>query len=237
MKKAVGIDPNDLLLQSIYVLKKFELQGENVDEEMQSLLEKSIETKNLSGLSSIFYYYRNYSTEKGFHEGERVRKHFPTSTKVLKIVADLHKWKVYNMRGNTEQRENLARKSIELFEELVKHYPDHLKVKLALASLHQNAHNTEKANEIYQQLLSETDDVMPHHRQQQLYYFYAGFLYHSRSRLSRDSVYFYMKAAAIPEMTARRQKSIKILEKIIRRGRDPRCAEIQSFLEGLMNSD
>ncbi|XP_001333807.4 interferon-induced protein with tetratricopeptide repeats 1 [Danio rerio] len=237
VKTAAEIDPNDLFLQSLYVLKKSEVKGENVDEEIQSLLEKSIETKNPSGLSSIFYYYRNNSTEKGFYEGERVRKHFPTSTKVLKIVANLHKWKVYNMKADTEQRENLARKSIELFEELLTHYPDHLKVKLALASLHQYAHNTEKANEIYQQLLSEIDDAMPHHRRQQLYYYYASFLYHSRSRHSRDSVFFYMKAAAVPEMTGRRQKSIKILEKIISRGRDPRCAEIQHFLEGLVSSD
>lgn len=80
----------------------------------------------------MFQYYRKHSTKRGFQEGERVREHFPTSTKVLKIVANLNKWKVFLMKDDSEEMETLARKSTELFEEVVRHYPDRLIVKFAL---------------------------------------------------------------------------------------------------------
>lgn len=63
------------------------------------------------------------------------------------------------MKNDSEERETLSRKSTELFEEVIRHYPDRLKVKFALASLHCYTHNTEKAEEVYQQLLSRKDDL------------------------------------------------------------------------------
>lgn len=121
-------DSNYLFLQSLYILKKAEVQAKN-DEEIHILLEWTSETKIFPGM---FQYYRKHSTKRGFQEGERVREHFPTSTKVLKIVANLNKWKVFLMKDDSEEMETLARKSTELFEEVVRHYPDRLKVKFAL---------------------------------------------------------------------------------------------------------
>ncbi|XP_058606037.1 uncharacterized protein LOC131523571, partial [Onychostoma macrolepis] len=211
LKKAIVIGPNDLFFiikYALYILKKSEVQAKNNDEEIQILLERTIEIKNLEGLPGIFQYYRKYSTKRGFQEGERVRENFPTSTKVLRIVANLYKWKVFLMKDDSEERETLARKSIELLEEVVRHYPDRLQVKLSLASLHCYAHNTEKAEEIFKQLLSKKDDLSLN-GQLHLFYSYACHLHYSRQ--SRDSVFYYMKAAEIPEMTDRKRKSIKIV--------------------------
>ncbi len=126
-------------------------------------------------------------------------------------VANLFKWKVFLMKDDSEEIHWAVWGGCQTLSGC-------LKVKLALASMHCYAHNTEKAEEIYQQLLSKKD-YLSLNGQQRLYYSYACHLHYSRQ--SRDSVFYYMKAADIPEMTDRKQKSIKILKNIMEEGKRP----------------
>uniref|UniRef100_A0A8C2CA93 Uncharacterized protein n=1 Tax=Cyprinus carpio TaxID=7962 RepID=A0A8C2CA93_CYPCA len=235
VKTAAEMDPNDLFLQSLYILKKFEVQAEKNDKDVQSLVEKSINTGNLEGLGYVFEYFKNISIERAIQEGERVQEKFPTSPKVLRILSNLYKGKLFAMKENSQKRKILIQTCMKLFEKLVIHYPDCVRGWLALATLHRYANNTKKANEIYQQLLSEEDDLPPH-TQQLLYYSYACHLHQSRQ--SRDkSINFLMKAAEIQNISEDKQKSIMILKQTVKNGRNSRCEEISQFLKRVLNDE
>uniref|UniRef100_A0A8C1X7X9 Uncharacterized protein n=1 Tax=Cyprinus carpio TaxID=7962 RepID=A0A8C1X7X9_CYPCA len=235
VKTAAEMDPNDLFLQSLYILKKFEVQAEKNDKDVQSLVEKSINTGNLEGLGYVFEYFKNISIERAIQEGERVQEKFPTSPKVLRILSNLYKGKLFTMKENSQKRKILIQTCMKLFEKLVIHYPDCVRGWLALATLHRYANNTKKANEIYQQLLSEKDDLPPH-TQQLLYYSYACHLHQSRQ--SRDkSINFLMKAAEIQNISEDKQKSIMILKQTVKNGRNSRCEEISQFLKRVLNDE
>ncbi|XP_058606091.1 interferon-induced protein with tetratricopeptide repeats 1-like isoform X1 [Onychostoma macrolepis] len=235
VKTAADMDPNDLFLQSLYTLKKFEVQAEKNDEEVQSLVERSINTGNLEGLGYILQYFKNISIERAIQEGQRVHETFSTSPKVFRILSNLYKWKVFAMKENSQERKILSQKCIKMFEKVVIDYPDCVRGWLALATLHRYAHNTKRANEIYQQLLSEKDDLPPH-TQQFLYYSYACHLHQSRQ--SRDkSINFLMKAAEIQNISEDKQKSIMILEQTVENGINSRCEEISQFLKRVLNNE
>ncbi|KAK7152929.1 hypothetical protein R3I93_010989 [Phoxinus phoxinus] len=234
VKTAAEIDPNDLFLQSLYILKKSEVQAENNDEEVQSLLERILSTGSLNSLGFIFKYFKLISIDQAIQEGQRVQEKFPTSTTVLKILADVYKCKVYSMKEDSQEKKAWAQKGIELFEEIVRDYPDWT-ARLSLATLHRYAHNTKRADEIYQQLLSEEDDLPPH-TQQLLYYSYSCHLY--QCRRSRDqSIDYLKKAAAIQNISQDRQKSITLLKKTVDNGRNSRCEEISKFLKIVLKDE
>uniref|UniRef100_A0A671Q6L9 Uncharacterized protein n=1 Tax=Sinocyclocheilus anshuiensis TaxID=1608454 RepID=A0A671Q6L9_9TELE len=211
VKTAAEMDPNDLFLQSLYILKTFEVQREDNERQMQDLLEKTLETEDLECLGIIFRYFRTISVDKAIKAAERAREKFPTSNRVLKYLANCYKWKVYNIKEDSMERRTLAMKSTKLFEEVVRHYPDSLRETVALASMHKYASNSEKANKIYKQLLSGMDDFPPH-SQQYIYYCYACYLYNCR--WLEDSINFHMNVAEIPAISDDKQKSIKILKKL-----------------------
>ncbi|XP_059377018.1 interferon-induced protein with tetratricopeptide repeats 1-like [Carassius carassius] len=235
VKTAAEMDPNDLFLQSFYILKKFEVQAEKNDKVVQSLLERSINTGNLEGLGYILEYFKNISIERAIQEGERVQEMFPTCPKVLRNLYNLYKAKLFAMKENSQERKILTQTCMKQFEKVVKHYPDCVRGWLALATLHRYEHNTERADEIYQQLLSEKDDLPPH-TQQLLYYSYACHLHQRRQ--SRDkSINFLMKAAEIQNISEDKQKSIMILKQTVKNDRNPRCEEISQFLKRVLNDE
>ncbi|XP_056120231.1 interferon-induced protein with tetratricopeptide repeats 1-like [Rhinichthys klamathensis goyatoka] len=235
VKTASEMDPNDLFLQSLYILKKSEVQAKNNDEEVQSFLERTLSTGNLVGLDYVLEYFKLISIDRAIQEGQRVREKFPTSAKVLKILADVYKCKVFSMKEDSQERKACAQKGIKLFEEVVRDYPDCVRGRLSLATLHRFAHNTKRADEIYQQLLSEEDDLPPH-TQQLLYYSYSCHLY--QRRRSRDqSIDYLMKAAAIQNISQDRQKSIRLLKKTVENGRNSRCEEISKFLKIVLKDE
>ncbi len=227
-------EPNNLFLHALYLEKLSEVHQEDNERQMQDLLEKTLETGDLKCLGTIFRYFRTISVDKAIDAAERAREKFPTSNRALKYLAICKKWKVYSMKDDNMERRALARESSELFEEVVRHYPDSLRERVALASMHRYAGNRERANEIYKQLLSEKDDLPPH-SQQYIYYCYASHLYNCR-RLD-DSIYYHMKAAEIPVNTVDKQKSIKILKKIGMNGKHPRSEEIWNCLERINIDD
>ncbi|XP_056333349.1 interferon-induced protein with tetratricopeptide repeats 1-like [Danio aesculapii] len=235
VKKAAEMDPNDLFLQSLYVLKKSEVQGENVDEEIQSLLEKFISTANLVGLPLIIEYFKGISYGRAIEVVQRFQEIFPSSSTLLRILANLYKWKVFSMKEDSMERQIWVQKSIELYEEVVVHYPDCVKGRLDLASLYCYAHNTKKAEEIYQQLLSE-DNTLPPHTKQLLYYSYACYLHHTR-QFRDKSINFHMKAAEIQNNSYYKDKSIMILQKTVQNGNNSRCGEIERFLKNVLKEE
>uniref|UniRef100_A0A8C1XAJ9 Uncharacterized protein n=1 Tax=Cyprinus carpio TaxID=7962 RepID=A0A8C1XAJ9_CYPCA len=234
LKIAHENEPNNLLLHALYLEKQSEVQLENNERQMQDLLEKALETGDLECLGSIFRYFGTISVDKSVEAAERAREKFPASNRVLKCLANCYKWKVFNVKEDNMERKTLARKSTELFEEVVRHYPDSLRETVALASMHMYAGNRERADEIYKQLLSEIEDFPPH-SQQYIYYCYACYLYNYR-RLE-DSINFHMKVAEIPAISDDKQKSIKILKKMTMNCKNPRREEIWNFLERIHIDD
>ncbi|XP_073683706.1 interferon-induced protein with tetratricopeptide repeats 1-like [Garra rufa] len=229
LKTAHEKEPNNLLLYGLYLEKLSEVQSEENEREMQALLEKAFETEDLECLGTILRYFRTISVDKAIREAERAREKFPNSSRVLKLLAICNKWKVYNRYTDRQERVTLARKSIGLFEEVVRHYPDSLREKIALASMYNYANYNEKADEIYQQLVSEIDDFPPP-SQQHIYYSYAHFLHHTRKP---GSINFHIKVAEIPVNTTYRENSIKVLEKIVREGKSPLCKKIVDVLKAI----
>ncbi len=227
-------EPNNLFLHVLYLEKQSEAYRKDNEGQMQALLEKALETGDLECLGIIFRYFRTISVDKAIKAAERAREKFPTSNRVLKYLAICKKWKVYSMTDDNMEKRTLARESSELFEEVVRHYPDSLRERVALASMHKYAGNSERANEIYKQLLSEKDDLPPH-SQQYFYYRYASHLYNCG--WLDDSIYYHMKAAEIPVNTVEKQKSIKILKKNGMNGKNPRSEEIWNFLERINIDD
>ncbi|KAK2878828.1 hypothetical protein Q8A67_019619 [Cirrhinus molitorella] len=161
LKIAHEKNPNSLLLHALYLEKLSKVQSANTETEMQDLLEKTLKTGNLEGLATILRYFRTISVDKAIQEAERVREKFPTSNRALKFLAICNKWKVYAIREDTVERRRLAKKSCKLFEEFLSHYPDTLREKVALASLSNYANNSERADEIYRQLVSDINDFPP----------------------------------------------------------------------------
>ncbi|XP_067224137.1 interferon-induced protein with tetratricopeptide repeats 2-like [Chanodichthys erythropterus] len=237
LKIAHEKDPNSLFLHAHYLLKLSDqenLSSENIEREMQDLLERTLETGNLEGLHIILRYYRKeISFDKALQIAETVQDKFPSSVKASKLLANSYKWKVYSMEGS-EEKEIFARKAIKLFDEVVRHNPYSYKVKIALASMHEYAHNRKRSDEIYQQLLSEIKDLSPE-RQQHIYYNYAYRLFVCRQY--DESVEYHMKVAKIPSDSVDKQKSMKILQKTVEKGRSRRCEEILLILERINISD
>ncbi|KAL0169948.1 hypothetical protein M9458_034544, partial [Cirrhinus mrigala] len=220
-------EPNSLFLHALYLLKQFEVQPGDSEGEIQGLLERTLESGDLEGLSNILKYFGKISVDTAIKEAERVQEKFPNSTLALKHLANCYKWKVYKVNEDNQDSEPFARKSIGLFEEVVRHYPHSLREKVALASMHYYAGNSERADEIYQQLLSEQDLSL--YRQQYIYYYYAWHLFISKR--NQKSINFHMKAAEIQNISHEKQKSIRILQKVAENGKNPRCEEIKHFLE------
>ncbi|ROL44448.1 Interferon-induced protein with tetratricopeptide repeats 1 [Anabarilius grahami] len=237
LKIAHEKDPNSLFLHAHYLLKlsdQKKVSSENTEREMQDLLERTLETGNLEGLHIILRYYsKEISYDKAVQIAERVQEKFPSSVLASKLLANSYKWKVYNMEGS-EEKEIFARKAIELYEEAVRHNPHSFKVKIALASMHEYAHNMNRSDEIYQQLLSEINDLSPE-RQQHIYYNYAFHLFVCRQY--EESIKYNMKVAKIPSDSVDKQKSIKILQKTVRKGTSRHCEEILLILERIHISD
>ncbi|KAK9959769.1 hypothetical protein ABG768_009870 [Culter alburnus] len=231
LKIAHEKDPNSLLLHARYLLKLSDqenVSSKNIEREMQDLLERTLETGNLEGLHIILRYYRKeIYFDKALQIAERVQEKFPTSVKASKLLAECYKWKVYKMEGS-EEKEIFARKAIKLYEEAVRHNPYSYKVKIALASMYRYAHNRKRSDEIYQQLLSEIKDLSPE-RQQHIYYNYAFHLLDCRQY--DESIKYNMKVAKIPSDSVDKQKSMKILQKTVRKGRSRHCEEILHILE------
>jgi len=231
LKIANEKEPNSLFIYSHW-LKLCKEKNVNIEKEMQGLFERTLETGNLECLHVILRYFSEQDFDKGIQKAKEAHEKFPSSAKVLKQLADCYKWKVYKM-ADSEERETLARESIKLYEKDLTYNPDSYKLKIDIASLHCYTHEIEKADEIYNNLLSEENDSSPH-KQQYIFYNYAQHLNHNKLQ-TRDSVPFYMKAAEIP-VSGCKQKSIRFLQNIVRRGTDPRCVEILHFLNGI-NSD
>ncbi|XP_051725313.1 interferon-induced protein with tetratricopeptide repeats 1-like [Ctenopharyngodon idella] len=214
-------DPNSLLLHAQYLLElcdQKKVSPENIEREMQDLLERNLETGNLEGLPIILKYYRKeISFDKAIQIAETVKEMFPSSVKALNLLAECYKSKVYNME-DSEEKEIFARKAIELFEKVVRRNPHSYKVKMSLASMHRYAHNRKRADGIYQQLLSEINYLSPD-RQQYIYYNYAYHLHYCGQ--SEESIKYHMKVAKIQSDSVHKQKSIKILQKTVRKGRSP----------------
>ncbi len=106
---------------------------------MQALLEKTLKLETWSVWVLFSGILEPFLKIKLLSSRERAREKFPTSNRVLKYLAICKKWKVYSMKDDNMEKRTLARESSELFEEVVIHYPDSLRERVALASMQKYA--------------------------------------------------------------------------------------------------
>lgn len=104
LKKAIVIDPNDLFLQFLYILKKSEVQAEN-DEEIQISIERELEPLKPKTWREfqVFFSITEKIPQRECFKKERGLENFSTSTKVLKIVANLYKLKAFLMKDDVRK--------------------------------------------------------------------------------------------------------------------------------------
>lgn len=129
-------------------------------------------------------------------------------------------------RGNTDQE--LMRKAICTYQEVIKLMPYHSRSAMNLAELYTRSGNIEKADLIYEDLLSKKKVLEPKIRQL-LYVRYAKYLNHNKKMPSR-SIDYHKKAVEIDVDSWEKKDSIKILRQIASNRRNSRSTEIQDFL-------
>uniref|UniRef100_A0A8C7Y8M3 Interferon-induced protein with tetratricopeptide repeats 1-like n=1 Tax=Oryzias sinensis TaxID=183150 RepID=A0A8C7Y8M3_9TELE len=136
----------------------------------------------------------------------------------LKRCASLcYKWKVLRFTADRADQRMIER-AIKLHEEVIDLYPDSSLVKkIDLAHV-----------QTFQDLLARRDLDS----EQLLCYNYARYLHFNRQDRN-GSVQYYMKSAEIPNRNFYGKKSVKMLQKICKRGRSRMCTEIREFLENL----
>ena len=90
---------------------------------------------------------------------EEMVKKYPSEREAKKKLAVCYKMKIFkslHMQGKADFRE-LMRKCIHIYEEVTSFYPFYTTGKIVLADIYALSGNTEKADQIYMDLLEEED--------------------------------------------------------------------------------
>lgn len=231
MKIALKHDPENLHLAALYVeacaRNRKQIQ-EDVRELARRLLKKP--ASSYSGLKPILSLYRMYlSHDEAIDLAEEVLERHPEDRYAKKCAAVCYSKKIL-LAKPLRLEPSLASRAIALCREAIALYPhSSLKTKIALANVYGRLNHREEANEIYDGLLeSELDPEQA----QMLYCYYAKYS-NVVQRKSSESTEYYMRAAAIPVHSVYRDNSLRILERIRDRNQNPKCREIETFLDEL----
>ncbi|XP_076141327.1 antiviral innate immune response effector IFIT1-like [Alosa pseudoharengus] len=225
IKHAKTRDPDNLYISALYfiVLANVGKQKEETLREVHALTDHL--NPGLDGLGEIIYFLRVHdSLDSALQVAEEIVRRYPSKSRAKKQLATCYKWKIFESRGNLDQE--LMRKGIGIYEEVISLYPYYLKEKTVLADIYAESGNLQKADQIYMELLSKTGDLGSE-TLQLLYHSYANYLYW------KASIYYHKKAAEIPVESQERENSIRILRTIASRPTDPNCGEIRDFLSNL----
>ncbi|XP_014834217.1 PREDICTED: uncharacterized protein LOC106911908 [Poecilia mexicana] len=233
LRSAKERDPGNLCIAALYL----EAKAASIKHEARELAEKILERpmNNYCGIDPLLTLYRKHISVNEAVEmaTEALRRH-PDSRYVKRSAAKCYSNKILSHCSNPDPRR--IKEAISLWEEVVAAYPESsLQEKITLADL-QAKLDKEKADQIYKELLEQREDLDPAGKQM-LYNFYAKHLYFSGNETCR-SIEYHMKAAEIQETSKYRQKSLRELEKTLKRNTDPEmCQEIKEFLENLKASE
>ncbi|XP_020511745.1 interferon-induced protein with tetratricopeptide repeats 1 [Labrus bergylta] len=227
MRQAKERDPENLYLAVLY-LEQLADEGENIRDEVRELAGNvSTLCCNNSGMWALLHLYIKYiSVDDAIDLAEKVLKEHPDVRYLKRLVAFCYRSKiVYKSRNYPDPEQSMMDRAIALHEELLSLYPhSSLKNETDLAAIYaKSRHSKAKAEQIFQKLL-KNEPPEPSDKQM-LYNKYANYLACDRKAYHRSTQY-HMKAAAIPEKSYFRKKSIGTLE----RNKD---REIEEFLRNL----
>ncbi|XP_060890616.1 interferon-induced protein with tetratricopeptide repeats 1-like [Labrus mixtus] len=228
MRQAKERDPKNLYLAALYLEQRAN-EGENIRNEVRKLAGNVSSGSGMWALLNL--YVDHISVDDAIYLAEKVQKEHPDVRYLKRFVALCYRWRiVYKSRNDPDPEQSMMDRAIALHEELISLYPhSSLKKEIDLATIYAKSHHSKaKAEQIFQKLL-KNEPAEPEDKQM-LYNKYASHLYFNQND-SHRSIQYHMNAAAIPEISSFRKKSIRMLEKTIDRG--IMCREIEEFLRNL----
>ncbi|XP_067454253.1 interferon-induced protein with tetratricopeptide repeats 5-like [Thunnus thynnus] len=232
MKIAKEHDPENLYLAALY-LEECAKRGGKIEDEARELA-RGVLTKlknRYSGMTLLLRLYRMYvSIDEAIELAEKALERHPDERYLKWCAAICYKWMIYSHKDNLPEQSVIDR-AISLHNEVISLYPhSSIKIKISLANIYAKSnHSQAEAEQIYQELVES--DLEPADRQM-VYNFYANHL-HFIQNDSNKSIKYLMMAAAIPQQSPYREKSIQSLRKIRERNRQQMCGEIEEFLANL----
>ncbi|XP_065812356.1 interferon-induced protein with tetratricopeptide repeats 1-like [Labrus bergylta] len=227
MRQAKERDPENLYLAALYLEQRAD-EGENIRDEVRELAGNvsTLYCSNSGMWALLNLHIEHISVDEAVDLAEKVLKEHPDVRYLKKFVALCYRWRiVYKRRDYPDQEQSMVDTAIALHEELLSLYPhSSLKREIDLATIYAKSHHSKaKAEQIFQKLL-KNEPAEPSDKQM-LYNIYANHLYFNLYDSHRSTQY-HMKAAAIPEKSSFRKKSIRTLEK-------NKDREIEEFLRNL----
>ncbi|XP_044217639.1 interferon-induced protein with tetratricopeptide repeats 5-like, partial [Thunnus albacares] len=228
MEIAKEYDPENLYLAALY-LKACAKRG--IKDEARELARRVLRNpvSSYSGIKPLLRLYRMYvSMDEAIELAEEALERHPDERYLQRCAAVCYEWMIYS---NNVPEQSMIDRAISLHKEVISLYPhSSIKIKISLANIYAKSnHSQAEAEQIYKKLLES--DLEPADRQI-LYNYYAKHL-HFNQNDSNKSIKYHMMAAAIPQQSPHREKSIQILRKIRERNRHQMCGEIEEFLANL----
>lgn len=234
MRIATEQDPENLYLACVYLKQRAE-NGERVEDEARELARNILRNpvSSYSGMKAVLRVYRiSLTIDEAIALAEEALENHPDARFLKRCAALCYKWKIIFDRNSRPNRRTIAR-AVSLHRELIALYPhSSLVKKLDLANIYGKT-NPAEAEPIYRDLLES--DAEPA-EQQMIYHHYANYLnFVCQDR--RRSIQYHRRAAAIPHQSYFRDKSIRVLERIRDRGRNPMSGDIAEFLANLQEPE
>ncbi|XP_042272973.1 interferon-induced protein with tetratricopeptide repeats 5-like [Thunnus maccoyii] len=232
-------DPENLYLAALY-LEECAKRGRKIEDkahqygikdEARELARRVLRNpvSSYSGIKPLLRLYRMYvSMDEAIELAEEALERHPDERYLQRCAAVCYEWMIYS---NNLPEQSMIDRAISLHKEVISLYPhSSIKIKISLANIYaQSNHSQAEAEQIYKKLLES--DLEPADRQI-LYNYYAKHL-HFNQNDSNKSIKYHMMAAAIPQQSPHREKSIQSLRKIRERNRHQMCGEIEEFLANL----
>ncbi|XP_074524826.1 antiviral innate immune response effector IFIT1-like [Halichoeres trimaculatus] len=232
VRKAKDQDPENLYLAVLYLEKRGKT-GESVGDEAREFARNNLEplSRSYQAFRVLLWVYKNHcSVDEAIKLAEDALRQHPTQRFLKKCAALCYRWRIIDQGKDCPSQETMNR-AISLQRDVVSLYPDSplmKKIDLAMLYAKSDLHQAE-AETMFQEFLEA--DLEPVD-QQLLYNNYAKHLFFDRGDRS-GSISYHMMAAEIPVKSSFRWGSIRVLSKIRDKGQDPRCQEINEFLENL----
>ncbi|XP_042273461.1 interferon-induced protein with tetratricopeptide repeats 5-like [Thunnus maccoyii] len=232
MKIAKEHDPENLYLAALY-LEECAKRGGKIEDEASELARRVLTklTNSYSGITPLLRLYQMYvSMDKAIELAEKALERHPDECYLKWCAAICYKWVIYSHKDNLPEQSMIDR-AVSLHKEVISLYPhSSIKIKISLANIDAKFnHSQAEAEQIFQELVES--DLEPADRQM-VYNYYAKHL-HFIQNDSNKSIKYHMMAAAIPQQSPYREKSIQSLRKIRERNRHQMCGEIEEFLANL----
>ncbi|XP_041920763.1 interferon-induced protein with tetratricopeptide repeats 2-like [Alosa sapidissima] len=232
IERAKTMDPDNLRMSALYLVA-LAAAGQKTEETTREA-EKLVQQikPDQDGLGDLLHFFRVYdSPDRALQIAEESVEKYPSEKVGKKQLAHCYRRKIYESVENIDQE--LMRKSLDIYEEVISLYPYREDLKMNIAGLYAQSGNIEKADRIYECLLSKSEDLEPKCLQM-LYSRYAKHLIWFKN-LSVKSIVYHKKVVEIQVHSWERQNSLTILWKIARNNNHPKSEEIQDFLFNHLN--